>query len=513
MNQNSCFAFRPRSSSRWSALLNRARRLGCATLLVTVVLPAQAAGPIGGPWHREDPSPRQGGQVEGIPSPPASDAPQSIATGHPASSHWAEGSWVGGTIRNGAVTTLVYDFWRSDKGVWEGRLEVPQNFEKGIVVDGLDIQGAGLQLDAPGGAKARASYHSRSGDLVGTVEGEGFRHPLFLRRIGPPRPDRVISKPFQVQSGRFRLAAELILPPGDGPFPALIYFHGRSVGTRGQFAAFAKRLADDGIAAVIFDRRGEGQSQGDKETASIWDYIEDGVAIVEAALEREELEPKRLGLISWSAGGWVTPAVANRQKKIDHLILRVAPAERLSLQQKHVTRYRPREASFTEEQLSRAADHTEDVMRYALGQLSWAELQARQASFDGTALAPIILRVDDPEDPDFDWLRRFEHDHESELSRLQLPVLALYGEKDFVVPPQVNVPKLEAALERAGNENYRIEVLPGVGHGLTLSALVSAVEGGAEGQGKSVAFPSRLAPGYVDALLQWLDARGFLNLN
>ncbi|MCH9647011.1 MAG: alpha/beta fold hydrolase [Deltaproteobacteria bacterium] len=512
MNQNSCFALQHRGSTWSSTLFGRALIAGCAALFGTVALLAQEAGPGGGSSQKDRHTSQRDGQVERISNRLPQGALPSAAPGHAESSLWAEGRWVGGAIQNGAVTTLVYDFWKSEKGIWEGRLEVPQNFEKGIVVTGLDIQGSALQLDAPGRAKAQASFHSRSGDLVGTVEGEGFRHPLFLRRIGPPRPEGATSKPFPVKSGQLRLAAELILPPGDGPFPALIYFHGRSVGARGQFTAFAKRLAEEGIAALIFDRRGEGQSQGDKETAGIWDYIEDGVAIVKAALEREELDPKRLGLISWSAGGWVTPAVANRQKGIDHLILRVAPAERLSLQQKHVTRYRPRQAPFTEDQLSRVAGHTEDVMRYALGELTWEELLARQASFDGTALAPIILRVEDPNDPDFDWLRRFEHDHESELSRLKIPVLALYGERDFVVPPQVNVPKLKAALERAGNQSYRIGTLPGVGHNLTLPALSAPQEGEAAVEGMSATFPSRLAPGYVDALLQWLDARGFLNL-
>jgi dipeptidyl aminopeptidase/acylaminoacyl peptidase len=54
--------------------------------------------------------------------------------------------------------------------------------------------------------------------------------------------------------------------------------------------------------------------------------------------------------------------------------------------------------------------------------------------------------------------------------KLRKPVLLLHGTADMRVPVDQSV-RLAAALKEGGNENVRLELLPGVGHFLELGTL------------------------------------------
>jgi len=63
------------------------------------------------------------------------------------------------------------------------------------------------------------------------------------------------------------------------------------------------------------------------------------------------------------------------------------------------------------------------------------------------------------------WYVEFlRYDPASNLAKLQVPLLALYGEKDMQVPPTVNAPALKKALDAAGDKQYETVVYPGLNH-------------------------------------------------
>lgn len=63
------------------------------------------------------------------------------------------------------------------------------------------------------------------------------------------------------------------------------------------------------------------------------------------------------------------------------------------------------------------------------------------------------------------WFRALlVYDPRPAVSRLRVPLLALYGERDLQVPANQSVPALEDAMRAADNRDYAIEVLPGLNH-------------------------------------------------
>src|SRR5262245_30636521 len=60
------------------------------------------------------------------------------------------------------------------------------------------------------------------------------------------------------------LSGTLILPKGTGPFRAVVFIHGSGPEERSNSRSRAKEFAKNGIAAFIYDKRGVGKSEGNK---------------------------------------------------------------------------------------------------------------------------------------------------------------------------------------------------------------------------------------------------------
>jgi pimeloyl-ACP methyl ester carboxylesterase len=80
------------------------------------------------------------------------------------------------------------------------------------------------------------------------------------------------------------------------------------------------------------------------------------------------------------------------------------------------------------------------------------------------------------------------------LERTTIPVLAFFGELDKNIDPVQGTEAYEAALQKAGNQEYQVVFMPGVAH-----TLVPAETGCLSEQ-----WGSTLAPAYLETLEAWL---------
>ncbi len=130
-----------------------------------------------------------------------------------------------------------------------------------------------------------------------------------------------------IQSGDAILAAELDLPPGDGPHPAMVMVQGSGKVTRDNFAGSARHYTSLGVAVLRYDKRGVGQSSGKYRgvdagnSIGVFDILaDDVVATVEYLKNHPKIDPARIGLIGPSQAGWILPLAASRSTDIAFMI-------------------------------------------------------------------------------------------------------------------------------------------------------------------------------------------------
>lgn len=116
--------------------------------------------------------------------------------------------------------------------------------------------------------------------------------------------------------GRFRsdgleLRAKLVTPRGPGPFPLVVFVHGSDDDSAvdGYFEPYL--FAAHGIAALVYDKRGTGKSQG-SYTQNFHVLARDVAAAVAWGRGRKEVDPTRVHLAGFSQGGWIAPLAALR---------------------------------------------------------------------------------------------------------------------------------------------------------------------------------------------------------
>ncbi len=123
---------------------------------------------------------------------------------------------------------------------------------------------------------------------------------------------------FKVEEDTLR--GSLFTPEGNGPFPGVVFYHGRG-SSRERYLEISKRLSNEGIMALAFDFRGCGESDGKFPDQTQKMGIDDARAGLEFLL-KQNVDKNRIGIMGTSFGGFVAAILMN-EFSINSLILRV----------------------------------------------------------------------------------------------------------------------------------------------------------------------------------------------
>jgi pimeloyl-ACP methyl ester carboxylesterase len=115
------------------------------------------------------------------------------------------------------------------------------------------------------------------------------------------------------QNGDVGLAAVLLMPVEEGEYPAAVLLQGSGTSDRsnGWARLIAETLVSKGVAVLLTDKRGSGQSQGNWRTSSFEDLAKDGLAGIDALRNIDGIRKDQLGFIGLSQGGHVAPLAAS----------------------------------------------------------------------------------------------------------------------------------------------------------------------------------------------------------
>lgn len=125
----------------------------------------------------------------------------------------------------------------------------------------------------------------------------------------------VSERPVVFTNQGMQLVGMLHRPEGDGPFPAVTFFHGCTasrVESRWIFVEIARVLADRGVMALRFDFRHSGESEGRFEDMTLSGEVSDGIRSVEVLHAEYGADTDRIGVLGASFGGAVAVHVAAR---------------------------------------------------------------------------------------------------------------------------------------------------------------------------------------------------------
>jgi pimeloyl-ACP methyl ester carboxylesterase len=451
----------------------------------------------------------------------------------PALGHWE------GTIQIPGVELLVKVDLAQEGEAFKGTIDIPQQGAKGLPLEGIAV---------PAGAEGKVHFAIQgipgapafdgtlaAGEIKGTFSQGGQSFPFHLGREAlqptpttPPTPRPQEPKPpfpytaeeVGYEANGVHLAGTLTLPPGAGPFPAVLLLTGSGAEDRNEevfghkpFLVIADHLTRAGIAVLRVDDRGVGGSTGNTPMSTTADFAGDALAGVRFLKAHPHIAPGRVGLLGHSEGALIAPLAASRSKDVAFIVMLAGtgvPGSEVILDQG--ARIARAEGAAEEKIRAQTADQkkifelmrTEKdpvALRAKLREVVRAQVaglpEAERKALGGDPDKFVDLQVDGVLSP---WFRFFlTYDPRPALALVKVPVLALNGERDLQVNPDLNLPEIEKTLKAAKNPDVTIRRLPELNH-LFQHAKTGAVS-------EYVKSEETISPEVLDIVTKWILER------
>jgi len=312
----------------------------------------------------------------------------------------------------------------------------------------------------------------RGNELAGTIRITTYKSPITLRpEVESPREPGIH---FSSAGDSMRLGGKLVLPPGKGPFPAAVFVTGSDPDTREAWQLEARALARSGVASLLYDKRGVGESAGASHDLASWDDLAGDVegAVAYLRSRRDVIDPERIGLIGQSQGTWIIAKVAAADPRIAFLVSIAGSGISAADQETYRTGALMKADGFSDADIARARAFQRQKFQVAKTGLGWDALDStmKRLRADSTRWFPgygtgaatrslASLRMY--------GVLQFNYDPTRDLRLIKAPVLVIMGERDRVFPPQVVIDRMREALRAGGNNDFSARIIPNAGHGLS----------------------------------------------
>ena len=281
------------------------------------------------------------------------------------------------------------------------------------------------------------------------------------------------------------LLAGCLAEPTSGPARALLVLisgsgpqdRDESVAGQAPFRDLRRKLAARGFAAVSWDDRGVGASQGDYLTSSSKQLTDDVHTVIGTVVE--ELTGPPVVLIGHSQGALIAAEVAAHDRRVQGLALlagagrpgrdvlleqhrRICEADGWSEASIEAT-LRMKETCF--DILSRFQDTLDDEARMEL-RSRLEQIIVDSHVLNGTVSVGAQGVIEDVVDDLMEWEWRFllGHDPAAPLRKVPCPVFAAAGALDTQINPELDLAAISRALEEGLCTHRVIELIPGLNH-------------------------------------------------
>ena len=404
------------------------------------------------------------------------------------------GQWNGLLIVQGIQLRVVFNISKTENG-FVATMDSPDQGAKDIPVTSTIFEFPTIKLQV---ANAQIEYIGTLSEniITGTFKQGGQEFPMNLTKEKVDK--KALSRPqeptqpynyytenvaFRNYESNITLAGTLSLPAQEGKYPIAILISGSGPQNRDSevfghrpFLVISDYLTKKGIGVLRYDDRGVGQSEGDFGLATSVNFASDVLSAVAYLKTRDDVDPKKIGLIGHSEGGIIAPMAASKSGDIGFIVLLAAPGirgDKLLLKQQEMMA----KASGVDEEDIRdsqkinakifemvllSKDHTslqDELKEYIRKTLQNKPKFKPEGISNDEFMRLLVSQIVNP------WMIYFlEYDPAPTIREVKCPVLALNGKKDLQVPSNENLKAIKKALKKGKNRNVTVHEVEGLNH-------------------------------------------------
>ncbi|MEO0340271.1 MAG: alpha/beta fold hydrolase [Bacteroidota bacterium] len=347
----------------------------------------------------------------------------------------------------------------------------------------VSIVQKGLQLRFEG------KYRRKKNEIKGRLYKRGASYKLMLTRNPQAKRNQTISLPLPYESQEVhffnqdstRFVGTLTMPKGQNTMSAVVLISGSGPQDRNSeilghkpFEILADHLSRNGVAVLRYDDRGYGASEGRFRPATSMDYAYDALGAVQFLQNYQTKTFSNIGLIGHSEGGNIAPVVATMSPVVDFLVLLAAPAP--SNYESYLV-----SLDLILKEYPETYDRDFPFFKSVYKDMATIEDKATLKDSLQAKFARIAELMEEEEFIDYggkenyikgqvsyhtsDWYHHYlRFDLRPYMMQLDIPILALNGDKDDSVPSKFNLNGIAEACKAAGNQKCKTVELTDVNH-------------------------------------------------
>jgi pimeloyl-ACP methyl ester carboxylesterase len=244
--------------------------------------------------------------------------------------------------------------------------------------------------------------------------------------------EMAIEREVVFESGSVHLAGTMILPQPEGRSPGVILIPGSGPIDRNEnskkisinaFREIANYLAGEGIASLRYDKRGVGKSEGDYWRTGFYDNVSDASAALSFLKSQDGIQSSNVFLLGHSEGALISTRLAGMGEDVAGVILLAGAAQ----SGEEILLWQAEQVMKGLKGLNKwLIDHLPIDFRKAQRK----QIEKIKSSTKDWYRMRSIARLNAK------WMREFIFYNPAEdLSKIQVPVLAITGTKDIQVNP------------------------------------------------------------------------------
>ena len=167
---------------------------------------------------------------------------------------------------------------------------------------------------------------------------------LLLAAIAGTQGPSPESIPVRIEAQGAVLAGDILLPwqAARGPVPGVVMVHGSGRSERELYRPAAHRLKGMGLAVLLYDKRGVGQSTGryrevttENSRESLAELADDASRALAVLAAQRQVDPARVGFFGASQAGWILPLAADGHPNVRFLVVISGPAVSVGFEIRH----------------------------------------------------------------------------------------------------------------------------------------------------------------------------------
>jgi uncharacterized protein len=336
---------------------------------------------------------------------------------------------------------------------------------------------------------ALGQFEPIEGQLQFSEEGKVTWKRKDVKTAGKKIPIKEEDISFKNQ--KITLSGTLLFPAGNGPFPCIVFTHGSGVETREGSRGLANLFVANGIAALIYDKRGTGKSSGKDWQDSFDNYAGDAIAAAEFLKSQHAINNQKIGIYGHSQGGWIAPLAVSKTTLFSFAIISAANAMSPVAQHLAAGDEEYRMAGMDETTLQEV--HAFRLLKYEVGITGKNKKEFNNKFLPEAKNKPWFKTTGGALPENSFWKANGFYDPAPALKAITCPMLVLYADKDISTNTEMNLPLMEQLI---GSKEVTYKVFENSNH------MMMKVDKKGYAS-KQLPHVTQFADGYLETLIKW----------